>query len=210
MNSPVIIGLGREAGSGKDTAADVLVADFGWTKVGFADELKRLVMRLWPLWGEDDLWGSSELRNVPRAEYGGLTPRKALQFIGTEIGRELDENVWVRKVEDAARLLLRGGHGYHRTIGVFTRHEAKPTPGICCPDTRFANELSLIRHMGGKAWLIDRPGAGLSGEAGQHLSETSLDGAAFDGVLVNDGTLAEFQDDVRAFARIAGLRQVHR
>jgi len=50
-----IIAISGLAGSGKDTAADFLVKNHGFCKISFADEMKRIVMRLYPKITNNDL-----------------------------------------------------------------------------------------------------------------------------------------------------------
>ena len=200
-----LIGISGGSASGKSFAADTLTAEFRLTQIGFADELKRIAMRLWPLWTEETLWGPSRLRNVAWPEYGGLTPRRALQFLGTEVGRELDPDVWVRLVRRTRASLMAGGYEYHRTVGLRYEYGAPPVNGIVLFDTRFLNEMAYIHEEGGQVWLIERPGSGLTGEAGAHSSENALDGATFDTTIVNGASLAEFREKVAREAYRAGV-----
>jgi hypothetical protein len=162
----MIIGLTGLAGSGKDAVADALVAWHGFFKIALADPMKEACQR-WFGWSDEDLWGPSENRNRPDARWGGLTPRRALQTLGTEWGRALHPDVWI---EQALRV-MRGSRDC-----------------FVIPDVRFANEADAIRRAGGRVVRVLRAGAGLPGEAGAHASEAG----AFDvdGVLINDSSLA--------------------
>ena len=132
----MIIGLGGEGGSGKDTAANILVKNHGFVKVAFADEIKRTAARLYPKMTREHLWGPSSKRAEPLLDYPRkhgswvstkdgyrcaccnifqpgssekqcyLTTRFALQRLGTEGVRDCYENVWVDIVVDAAHKLL--------------------------------------------------------------------------------------------------------
>lgn len=102
-----------------------------------------------------------------------LTVRRILQWWGTEYRRAQDPDYWTkawgRKVEglDLARL------------------------HVLVDDVRFMNELQVIKEHGGLVVKVERPG--FDG-ANNHASETSLDDYhAWDGVLLNDGTLSEFK-----------------
>jgi hypothetical protein len=204
------VGISGLANSGKDTAAGVLIARFGFIQVGFADALKRVVMRLWPLFIEEILWGPSYLRGTTIPQYGKLTARRACQFIGTEVGRELDPDVWVRQIEATIAALAFGGCRYHRTCGVYAEPSAAPPQGVVVSDTRFSNEAAAIHAAGGRVWRIDRPGAGLKGEAGTHASETGIADLHVDGIIRNDRSLEDFQETVEQFAEIAGFKMVQR
>ena len=201
---------GTSAGSGKDTAADVLVDRFGFTKMGFADALKRTVMQLWPLFTEEILWGPSHLRETAFPEYGGLTARRACQFVGTEIGRELDPYVWIRKARGVWAALSYGGCSYDRTRGVFIS-DAPPPAGIAVADTRFENEGDAVHEDRGRIWRIDRQSTGaLVGEAVRHRSEAGIPDLKVDGIIRNDRSLEDFQETVEQFAEIAGFKMVQR
>jgi len=59
-----IVGISGQLGSGKDSAADRLVDEFGFVKVALADPLKRYAFRVFDF-TEQQLWGPSEFRNTP-------------------------------------------------------------------------------------------------------------------------------------------------
>src|SRR5262249_21718742 len=63
-----VIGICGRAGAGKDTAADVLVKEFGFVKVSLADPLKRICREVFAF-TEEQLWGPSECRNEPDKRY---------------------------------------------------------------------------------------------------------------------------------------------
>lgn len=65
----MIIAIAGQAKSGKDTAADFLVKNHGFVKVAFADEIKRCFYRMYPKTPKENLWGASELRNLPLEMY---------------------------------------------------------------------------------------------------------------------------------------------
>lgn len=219
-----ILGISGLAGAGKDTVADLLVNEFSFVKVAFADPIKRAAMDWWNF-SEEQLWGPSEMRNKPDERYPigwyeeprpsfvplhnttphrermYLTPRMALQQIGTEIARSLDENVWLRYGLKVARQLLQrpAQLNYKRTVGVVEEKRETPIAGVVLSDARFANELVHIGEEGGKLIRIKRPGAGLSGDAAKHASETEHQAwpdDKFDYVLNNDGTLEDLRDKV--------------
>jgi hypothetical protein len=241
-----IVGLSGRAGVGKDTVADVLVKEFGYVKVSFADPLKRCAMELWSF-TEEQLWGPSEMRNEPdprwpkdhiwgrrdfdetgmfttcnRCGIKGalvpydagpndingadnppkdatepcvhLSPREALQFLGTEVARSIHEQTWTTYLLRIAEKLLTNGGWYSPTKGWawsrinesgFNHVGPGKYTGVVTADVRFPNEANTIKRAGGRMWLIDRPGIGLTGRAGSHSSETSMDGYEYDAVLRN-------------------------
>lgn len=143
---------------------------------------------------------------IPTRVY--LTPRIALQQIGTEVARRIDPDVWVRLTMRIANQLLHeheradtyGGvvfASYIRTKGVVYLQQM-PGPGREAPrgvvisDCRFKNEFGHIRAADGKLTRITRPGAGLEGEAAKHQSESEqqeVPDIFFDMLLNNSGDL---------------------
>lgn len=124
-----------------------------------------------PLWHEF-VAANSDLQSV--AGQSALTVRRILQWWGTEYRRAQDPDYWTkawgRKVEG---------------LDLDVIH-------ILVDDVRFMNELQVIKEHGGLVVKVTRPG--FDG-ANNHASETSLDDYhAWDGILVNDNSLAEFED----------------
>ena len=108
-----------------------------------------------------------------RTGQSAVTVRRILQWWGTEYRRAQDPDYWTK--------------AWDRKVAEFDLDQIL----VLVDDVRFGNELDMIRAHGGLIVKIERPG--FEG-ANQHSSETSLDDyAAWDGVIVNDGSLAEFQ-----------------
>lgn len=215
----MIIVLNGPAGSGKDTVGDMLVEHHGYVKIAFADEVKRICMRLWDF-SEEQLWG--DLKDVPDKRYPFtpkhiqalehhvgmmghdlevmrqieeevaqhkknpqfLTPRYAMQMVGTEGARAADPDVWLRIALKAAKELLTPLIGsveagtpcfpvYFRTKGVVTQPFTHvETKGIAITDGRFLNELEGVSAVDGQtARLIGR--AYEWTKTSQHASEAA-------------------------------------
>lgn len=134
-----------------------------------------------------------------------LTPRHALQQFGTEYGRRCYPNVWVDYTLRIAEALLfdeRPGPGfsprtydkhrlynYHPAVGLFERagNDDEASHGACIrgvviSDVRFPNEVEVLRAKGGRIWKATH-GSGLGGAAGQHKSESYIDGIIADFVF---------------------------
>lgn len=121
-----------------------------------------------------------EAVNHPDAATTGqdmLTPRRLLQLLGTEAGRNIiHPNIWVN--------------------ALFADYDLDSNWIIT--DVRFPNEAQVIKDKGGILIRVERPGIE-SHCGGQHLSETSLDAYdKFDYVIENDGTIQDLIDKVMA------------
>lgn len=203
-------------GSGKDVVADILMAERNFAKVALADPMKRFCRELFGF-TDEQLWGASEKRNEPDARFGRkpqgdfLTPRMALQLLGTEWGRYCYEDVWVEYMLRQARQLLgdpdiaySGSDGIHprlhRDLFYVSEHSPEcsgPYEGVAVSDVRFPNEAMAIRRAGGEVWLVLRPRERVVPTT--HVSENSLDGwdvDQFDGVIMNNSDLDKLRERV--------------
>lgn len=189
-----LIGINGYARTGKDTVANILVLQAGFTRVAFADKLREAVYTLDPVVAYerghshetvDKGWMPIHLRQVIDV-YGwdgyketkfGPEIRRIVQRMGTDVGRNiLGENIWV----DAAFASLDPNGKY-----VFT-------------DCRFDNEAQTVKDRGGQVWRVDRPGVE---PVNDHISEIGLDNFNFDVRLDNDGTVSDLVSKVWHLAR---------
>jgi len=217
-----LVGVTGKAGAGKDLIADRLVAIHGYTRVALADPMKVIARDLFGF-THDQLWGSSGMRNAPdprwtadrhnftgRTEDGSaycprcgepsttsrtcqITTRHVLQQLGTQWGRAMHEDLWVRDALRTAKALLAGGHRYSRELGLQSDPAAVAPMGVVIPDCRFQNEALAITEAGGWILRVFRPGAGLTGVAGQHASEAGLADCLVDVDLINGGTIEHLE-----------------
>lgn len=132
-----------------------------------------------------------------------LTPRYSLQTLGTEWGRENYPDTWVKYTIRVHDKLQEGGRVYDQKTGLryvsyVDQAESLSDPtvwvrskkNVVVSDTRFKNELRIIRAYGGKAIRITRPG--VEAPAWAHPSETEqmeIPDSEFDYILRNDGSL---------------------
>jgi hypothetical protein len=101
-----------------------------------------------------------------------VTPRLALQTLGTEWGRTLYPNIWV----DAALRDLRGPERRHENW-------------VLC-DVRFRNEIEGIQDIGGLVVRLLRGEPRFNHPSETELAQINLE--TFDCIVDNNGTLAEF------------------
>lgn len=163
-----LIGLSGKAGSGKDTVAGFLPGNV--VRMSFADPLKKFCQEVFDF-SDAQVFGPSSERNKPDIRYprqdGYLTPRYALQTLGTEWGRNCFADVW-------AVLGVRKALKYLKEF---------PEDTVVFSDCRFVNEAQAIRSAGGEVWRIVRPGAQLAGAAGSHPSEMEQESAEFEALV---------------------------
>lgn len=172
-----LIGISGRARSGKDTAAQALTHR-GWHRYSFADPLKDGVRCMLGL-GREHTDGA--LKEQPMDWLGGVTPRRLMQTLGTEWGRDLvHPDLWLlvadRRIADAG---------------------ADGAPGLVIPDVRFDNEANFIRERGGCVIHLLRPEVE---QVHSHLSESGVRHGIGDPVLVNDGPVTALWEAVLAIA----------
>jgi len=166
----MIIGLTGKAGSGKDTMADYLVQNYGFIKVSFAGPLKAGLAAM----GMPEP-KSREDKEKP-IEGFNFSWREAAQKLGTEFGRGLDSDIWVK-------LLL--------------KHIAQhPECGLCHFGCSLENEAALIRQ-GGYPVVHIRGRQVELGPLAEHASEAGIAEVSRDFVILNEGTLAELYEVIR-------------
>jgi len=173
------------AGSGKDTAAAILIEEFGYEKLSFAGSLKDALAAIFG-WSRDSLEGATTESRRWREEEDAwwsaalkrpVTPRKMLQEWGTEVGRDaFHPDIWLLSVQ--------------RKI------EQHPQKKFVITDCRFENEAEALKALGGKLMGIRRPM--LDCDVGSiHPSEAGLPSEMLDVVIDNDGSLLEFFNKIR-------------
>jgi len=170
----MIIGLSGKARAGKDTVAAILVEDYGFTKLAFADVIKAAVYTL------DPIISLSGLRLQHLVDSNGWEAakefpevRRLLQVFGSEVGRDMiDPQIWIE----------------------ITMHGIKASANVVISDVRFKNEAEEIKYQGGQVWRITRA---INDTIDFHRSETELDSWNFDQYVPNNGTLEDLREEVR-------------
>jgi hypothetical protein len=190
-----VIGITGKAGSGKTTAANWLVRNHAQaSRMPFARPLKRMFYELireaiprdWPHQAGDYL-DNPEFKEAPIPFLGGETPRRLMQTLGTEWGRNtVHPDFWVRIAE--VKLA--------RMLGVRGRNSETNTLVAVFDDVRFANEADMLRRYDGIILRIERPTAAVNADTDAHASET-LDFPA-DIVIINGGAPEDLEAQLAA------------
>lgn len=171
----MIIGFSGPAGAGKSTAAKHLVDSCGFQLVKFAGPLKAMLRAIIP--GDDqNEWIEGSLKESVHPVLG-VTPRHAMQTLGTEWGRNcIGQDLWINLARES--IVAAGGD-------------------VVVDDVRFQNEVDLIRSLGGVVVQI-RPKVMTHRPA--HASELPCE---HDLVVYNDGSVRDLH---RAIYPITALR----
>lgn len=132
------------------------------------------------------------------AKEGWLSPRVALQTLGTEWGRWCYQDVWMEYGLRVAKSLEAGGHYYDQRSGL---RPCSMVPGVMEPktnavfsDVRFYNEFKCIKAAGGKLIRVKRRTSEKlqAFKNATHASETQLITVAdslFDYIIDNNDSL---------------------
>lgn len=145
------------------------------------------------------------LRTSTFSEDKPLTPRLALQTLGTEWGRAQGRDVWTAYAVKTAIKLLGGGYRYDRAVGLVADDQMVGPERVVVTDGRFKNEVLSVKTHGGM--VVKVTDASLKGllEAGipGHQSEAeqkTIPADWFDFIIVNNKAngLADLEDKIKA------------
>lgn len=208
MSSVQIIALTGKARSGKDTAASILrnymqahtdsVDEFNECYVlgleAFAAPIKSMVAMLLDFFGLGSVMNPEQLvpyidgdKKEQVIEAVGASPRKLMQTLGTDWGRNMiDPNLWLNSM--TAR--LKGydemqNHGYAGAVVVIT-------------DCRFDNEADCVHANGGIVVQIVRDEVPDQVGEEDHPSEAGLSKDKVDIVVYNNATVDALATDLIA------------
>lgn len=184
----MIIGLTGYAQSGKDTVAKILVDNYGYTRVAFADKIREFLYDMNPMVDNVAFEPIFIKDRVDRDgwEVAKKNPhvRRALQNAGVSARKVFGEDFWVNEVLKSI----------------------DPADNIVITDVRFTNEaeaIKLITKFTGQPsqiWRIKRLGV----EAvNAHVSESQMDDYPVDQIFANNGTVEDLEIMIKT--RMQGL-----
>ena len=158
----VLIGIIGNKESGKTTSGKYIVDKYKFIERTFAHCLKKACQELFLL-SDDQVYGSQEQKEAPDSRWFDCSPRKILQYVGTDLMRDqfdvimpgLGKNIFI----------------HHFKIWYQEYINLNPEANIIITDVRFLNEISFITSLGGIIIKIERPNIN---ESDTHQSETEL------------------------------------
>lgn len=166
-----IIGFSGLAGSGKDTAADIIenISNEKIYRCSIAGPLKEMVRAAYDL-TEDQVYTS---KKDVLDEYWRCTPRDLLIEIGT-LMRDRDSDHWIKLLE---RLMKKAIESHDMII---------------ITDVRYDNEAEFIRRMGGQIVGIKRKDWERKND---HASENGL--TKYDIEIENEGVMEKYVEEIK-------------
>ena len=187
----MLIGVVGLIGSGKGTVSDRLEQKHNFRKDSFAKSLKDAVSSMFN-WDREMLEGKTDESRAWREKpdvfwskrFGkDVTPRWVLQYFGTEVMRQgMHDSIWIDSC--------------------MARYDGKPT---VIADTRFENEIKIIREMGGSILLVKRGQdpdwftdyvEGNVVPKNVHSSEYAWAKSEYDHLITNNGTLEDLHSKI--------------
>lgn len=212
----------RSVGSGKGEASRQLIEKHHFIEIAWADPMKRFLQEVYEftdaqLWGTPEEKASSDLRYI-RMKAGALgtlcdkpnppvdlylTPRHAMQELGTGWGRACFEDTWVnygirtaKKLIEDKKLVYSPKYGLQTSVDTPTARLHRDTmAGVVFTDVRYRNEFDAVKRAGGKMIRVTRTlrvPFDLDSMDHDHSSETGLvdaEDSEFDYAIDNFGTV---------------------
>lgn len=208
IEAEVLIGFGYKKRVGKDTTADVLVRDYGFTKMSFAEPLKNLCACIQASSGGiEDLGPTSHrdndlavsIHNWFETNCNTCAAERMTNFLMPALIVQLTQDPDLFDLDDSGKprkLLQFIGTDCMREISedfwvnfLFDKELPQHT---AITDVRFPNELKAIKAKGGVTVLVNR----VTGLSDTHSSETALDGASWDYIIDNNGSFDDLEAQV--------------
>jgi hypothetical protein len=170
----MIIGLTGYAQSGKDTVASILVENYGYQRVAFADPIRDLLYATNPMLKEGyRVKGLVDVYGWDRVKVDYPEARRLLQDLGVGARKTFGDMFWVKQA-------LR---------------QVNPDGKYVITDVRYPNEAKALREYGGsQIWRVRRLGVD---PVNSHESESAMDGEKVDQIFVNNGTIGDLKSLIK-------------
>lgn len=167
----MIIGLTGYAQSGKDTLANILIENHGYTRIAFADKIRDFIYAVNPM-VEPGLYLKDAVDEMgwDKAKVTITEVRRLLQDIGIGARTIFGSQFWIN---EAMRSILRSPDTDMRYV---------------ITDVRFINEANMIKANNGQIWRVKRNGVDA---VNSHVSESEMDNFKVDQIFLNNGSLED-------------------
>ena len=164
--------------SGKDTIANFIVSTYGYKPLKIAEGLKNLMKTMFDF-TDDQLEETKEVID----QYWGITPRRAMQFFGTEIMQyeiqkllpDIGRNFWMKKITN-------------------TITNASDDEKFVISDMRFYHEYEALKKFYPFIIKVTKPGVNC---LDTHCSETEFTTIPHNIEVINDGSLEALHEKLR-------------
>ena len=163
-----IIAFAGKKGSGKDTAARLLISSYGYKRIAFADSLKNICKLVYTV-TEDEL-NDRYLKDLKLSRYPFKSPRTLMKETADALKTVCPDiflKLWLRAAE--------------------------PYDKIVVPDLRLRDELNLLTGFNAQFLRILRPNVD---NTDTHASEIELDGIDLP-EIDNNGTVEDLENAIR-------------
>lgn len=162
----MLYGITGNARCGKGTVAKLL----GYPEYHFSKPMKDACRNIFG-WNDEHLYG--ELKDVVDPNFG-VSPRMALQTMGTDWGRNMvNKDLWLKRAQI----------------------EINNNSQLVISDVRMNNEARLIKQNGGKIIKVVRD---VKVDIRDHVSEEGIDNQYVDYIIDNNGTLNMLREMVNS------------
>ena len=186
----VLIGILGNKRNGKDTTADFIVKNYNYNKYSFAKPLKDVCKILFNF-DDNQLYGD---KKEVTDENWNITPRKVMEFIGTDIARNqfnkiipnINHDFWIKHFE----------YYYKKNKNI----------NLVVCDVRFQNEVDIIHKYNGIVIKVIRYKKKIKY---LHASESNLDKINnFDYLIKNDSSIDLLNNKIKEIMKTINKKYI--
>ena len=208
MEQVIIFPISGQKRAGKDTISDYIKGQVMASRVSFADPV-RDVCRAYFGWTEEWLLGKHKEDVDP---YWGISPRQAMQYLGTEVGRVgiaenypefksvTGDSIWIKSAKKNIRV-----KSSKENISNYVKIRA-----FIIPDMRFLNEYDAMKEMENEGYKVITIGVRRDGlPSDSHASETEIRYCVekCDFIIDNNKEISDLEDSVDEIITKSGVQR---